>query len=59
MASQRIKTRGSKVAKNQCLKSGFFAQQNGQLNHKKELDMGFEEGGLFWIGGKALEGKSI
>lgn len=29
--------------------------QNGQLNNTKELDMGFEEGGLFWMAGKALE----
>lgn len=33
--------------------------ENGQLNNKGELDMGFEEGGQFWMEGKALEGKSI
>lgn len=59
MASQGIKSRGRKVAKNRCLKSGFFAPQNGQLNNKKELDIGFQEGGLFGMGGKGLEGKSI
>lgn len=45
--------------KNKVLNQDFLPLQNGQLDNKGELDMGFDEGGQFWIAGKASEGKSI